>query len=65
MVNEIVKHFGGVAETARALGVTQPAVSQWLRYNYIPPARAVQIEDMTGGLFKATEIVRGVSHDGD
>ena len=63
MIRTIIEHFGGVAETARLLGVSQPAVSQWLKHNGIPPARAVQIEVISKGKFKAAEILHG--GDGD
>lgn len=64
MIKNIVDDLGGVAETARKLGVSQPAVSQWLRWNHIPPARAVQIEILTDGKFKAADILQGGKDDG-
>lgn len=64
MIKTIVEHFGGVAETARLLDVSQPAVSQWLKHKRIPPARAVQIEVLSEGKFKAADILQGGKDDG-
>ena len=64
MVKTIVEYFGGVAETARLLDVSQPAVSQWLKHNRIPPARAVQIEVLSNGKFKAAAMLQGGANDG-
>lgn len=64
MIKTIVEYFGGVAETARLLGVSQPAVSQWLKHNRIPPARAVQIEVLSNGEFKAAAMLQGGANDG-
>ena len=56
MIEEILDHFGGVAKLARKLGVRSPAVSQW-RTNGIPADRAIEIERLTDGKFKAVDIV--------
>ena len=64
MIKNIVDDLGGVAETARKLGVSQPAVSQWLRRDQVPPARAVQIEILTKGRFRAADILQGGKDDG-
>lgn len=58
MIRQIVDQLGGVAVTSRLLGVSQPAVSQWLREGRVPPARAVQIEALTGGRFKAAAMLK-------
>lgn len=64
MIKSIVDHFGGVSETARLLGVSAPAVSQWIKHNRIPPARAVQIEVLSKGKFKAADMLQGGADDG-
>ena len=64
MIKTIVDHFGGVNETARLLGVSAPAVSQWLKHDHIPPARAVQIEVLSKGKFKAAAMLQGGTDDG-
>lgn len=59
-MDKIIEHFGSRSALARALGVERAAVTQWLRFG-LPPARAIEIERLTGGLFKATDIegIRG------
>ena len=54
-MREMVKWFGSKSKMAAALGVTRSAVSQWL-VDGVPPARAIQIEEVTGGKFKAVDI---------
>ena len=62
MINDIVVLFGGQSGLARRLGVTDAAVSQWVADGVFPYRRAVEIERMTGGQFKAVDISR---RDGD
>lgn len=58
MKNKILKHFGGSHEAmAEALGVTRAAVTQWL-LGKIPSYRTLQIELLTNGKFKATDIYK-------
>lgn len=58
MKKEILDHFGGNHEAmAAALGVTRAAVTQWL-LGKIPSYRTLQIELLTNGKFKATDIYK-------
>ena len=57
MLKEIIKWFGSQVELARKLGVTQAAVAQWVADEKVPPYRAIQIERITDGQFKAIDII--------
>ena len=57
MIHEIIQRFGSQVELARQLGVTQAAVAQWVSDERIPPYRAIQIERITDGQFKAVDII--------
>ena len=49
--NDVIKHFGGVVETAKALGIKSQSVSGWPED--VPKLRAFQIEKITSGKLKA------------
>ncbi len=49
---QVVKHFGGKAEAAKALNVTRQVVYLWLKKKRIPEARRYQIQTVTGGKLK-------------
>lgn len=49
--SDVLSYFGGVAATAKALGISHVAVSKW--GDTIPQGRAYQIEVVTGGKLKA------------
>lgn len=55
-VDDVISHFGSASELAKALGVSAPAVSQWISRGAFPAARAIQIEAITDGKFKATDL---------
>jgi len=59
MLDEIIKHYGGKLALAKALGVSAPAVTLWCQLGRIPPRRAIEIEKMTAGKFKAVDIAGG------
>lgn len=48
---DVLSYFGGVAATAKALGISHAAVVKW--GDTIPQGRAYQIEVLTGGELKA------------
>ena len=49
--HEVLDYFGGVAATAKALGISQPSVSNW---GEAPPElRQLQIEALTAGALRA------------
>ena len=51
---QVIKFFGGVGNTARALGLKQPSVSNWrTRSRKIPYLRQLHIERVTQGKLKA------------
>lgn len=57
MLDKIIKWFDGQKKMAMALGISEPAISIWKR-DGIPPLRAIEIEEITNGEFKAVDIVR-------
>lgn len=52
--NELVTYFGSAGKIAKALGITRAAISRW--HGKVPPGRAYQLEVMTHGKFKASEL---------
>jgi transcriptional repressor of cell division inhibition gene dicB len=48
---DVIDHFGGVTATSRALGTSQPSVTNWS--DPLPVLRQLQIEKLTGGALKA------------
>lgn len=62
MLDELFLYFGSQSELARRLNISPAAVTQWL-VDGVPPGRAIEIEKMTGGKFKAVDLV-GARQDG-
>lgn len=55
-MQDVIEYFGSKAKLAEALGVERAAVSHWLRYG-LPAQRAIEIERITRGWFRARDIV--------
>lgn len=51
--DDIIKHFGGVTQAAKALGMTRQAVYNW-RTQPIPYPRQLLIQQVSRGRLKAT-----------
>lgn len=58
MFNKVVSYFKGRIPMAEALGVTRQAVSQFESQGYFPASRAIEIEEISNGKFKAKDLVR-------
>jgi DNA-binding transcriptional regulator YdaS (Cro superfamily) len=43
-----VAHYGSMYKMAKALGVTQPAVTYWVKNNKLPAERVLEVEAATG-----------------
>lgn len=55
-MEKIIDFFGSKSEMAKALGVDPAAVTWWLQ-NGLPALRAIQIEKLSNGRFRARDIV--------
>lgn len=52
-VNQVVEHFGGIADVARALGISYQAVQQWVDKGEVPEGRQWQLQAMTNSELRA------------
>lgn len=55
-LKRLIEHFGSKAHLAAELGVTTVAVDKWLLAGRLPPARAIQVQRITEGEFKALDL---------
>ena len=55
VVERFIEHFGSVSAAARAIKRDRQVVQQW-RKKSIPWAWAVEIERVTGGAIKSSEV---------
>lgn len=55
-MEQLIKYFGSKAALAKVLNVDRSAVTLW-GIEGLPPKRAIQIERITSGVFKAVDIV--------
>lgn len=58
-LEELIEFYGSQTALSRVLNVSRVAVSQWCDTGAMPPLRAVQIEILTDGAFKAVDLCEG------
>jgi len=64
LIQQLIDHFGGQVKTAKALGVTQSAVSQWISgSSRISAVVALRAESETSGAFKAIDLCHALRRD--
>ena len=56
-IQGLINFLGSQAELARILNVSEAAVSQWMDDGGLPARRAIQMERITHGNFKAVDLV--------
>lgn len=56
--DQVIKHFGSQVALADALGVKQPAVSNWKTRGSIPHLQQLRIEALTEGKIKARPLIQ-------
>lgn len=52
---QVFKFFGGMPQTARALGVALPSVYDWMYAGQVPDLRQYQIQLATNGKLRANK----------
>lgn len=61
-LDKCIKHFGTQSRMARALGVSRFVVNRWVARGRISATMAIEVERVTGGLFKKEEMRPDVTH---
>jgi len=59
-IKRLIDFMGGVRKFAGAMEVSTQAVYGWIDAGEIPPRRAIEVEEMTDGRFKAADLIKGV-----
>lgn len=53
---QLIRHFGTQIETAKALGLAQPTVADWVKQGWIPWPRQFHAQVITGGRLQADAV---------
>lgn len=52
---EVIEYFGSQDKAAKALSISQPALSKWVKSGEVPKLRQYQIEKVTNGKLKTSK----------
>ena len=55
-LTELVEYVGGQASLARFLGVSRQSVNEWVSRGRISATAAIEVENLTNGLFKKEDL---------
>ena len=58
MMNELIDYFTTRKELAKALNITRQGLKHFEDQGYLPARRAIQVEKMTDGAFKAEDLIK-------
>jgi DNA-binding transcriptional regulator YdaS (Cro superfamily) len=56
-IDSIIEHFGSPSALAKALDVTSQVVNNWKKRGRVPPARAKDVSNASGGKFKLEDLL--------
>ncbi len=56
MIDEVIKYFGSRKKLYTVLNASKSACSYWVKDGYLPTDKALLVEFITNGKFKALEI---------
>ena len=57
LIHKVIKHFGSQRALAKAISVSDGAVSHWLKLGCVPPMSALRIEIETQGLANGVDLI--------
>lgn len=55
--SQVIKHFGSQNSAAEALGIGQPAISNWVARGVVPKISQLRLEIVTNGALKADKSI--------
>ena len=57
MFKELIDYFGSRSAMAESLGVSRQAIAQFEAQGYLPAGRAIEVEEISGGKYKARNLI--------
>ena len=57
-LDEVIAYFGSQKELAKRMGISEASISLFINKDGFPAFRAIQIEMMSEGRFKAVDLIK-------